>query len=264
MPTNVDLFIVTYGADSTWLKYCLATARKNLQGYRHINVVIPKDEGQYVNQLTCLEYGVRPHLVDALSPGHMHHLSLKMHADRFVEPDCDHICYIDCDCIFSRPAHIQDLFRNGRPIICYDGWEADHTETWRKGTEAMLGMKIGLNFMRRHGMCYRPMFLHVLREYLERLHEEPLEQLALKQWDDQSEWFPPRQGKMWQPFGKPRFSEFCLMGGFAWWRYPEDFCWWRVDDFGWPLGDRNSFAKQYWSHADVTPAIMAELDSYLR
>jgi hypothetical protein len=236
----VDLFIVTYGADAVWLKYCLATAHKHLTGHREVVVVAPSGEKEIEH--TCHQYGAR------FSP--------------IMDPDW--ICYIDSDCVFTHPVSVNDLFVNDRPILCFDGWEADHTHQWREGTERALGQKIELNYMRRHGMCYKPEHLHTLKDHLADTHQTDPYRYILEQWNEEDEWFPERSGgKMWQPFGKPKFSEFCLMGAWVWNNYPQDFCWWRIDDFGWPGKRRHSWCKQYWSHGEVTPEIQEELDKFL-
>jgi len=219
--------------------------------------VAPLDEPEI--EKTCVQYGARYSPIKHRDPGHMQQIAEKIRADEHCcNPDW--ICYIDSDCIFTKPAHIDDLFVNGRPILCYDGWEADHTHQWRKGTEFMFGAPIELNFMRRHGMCYKPEHLKGLRWHLgDRYYD-----WILEQWDSEQEWFPKRSGdKMWQPFGKPKMSEFCLMGAWVWRHHAGDFCWWRVDDFGWPGKDRHGWVKQYWSHGEVTPEVQKGLDAIL-
>jgi hypothetical protein len=258
----VDLFIVTYGADAVWLKYCLATARKYLKGIRDIVVVYPQGEPEL--RLACEEYQVKQSRIVHEDPGHMQQIAEKMKADLHCD-EPDYICYIDSDCVFTKPVSVDSLFVNDRPILCYDGWEADHTHQWRVGTEWALGQKIGLNFMRRHGMIYSPVHLRALRGHVENVHGEDFTNYIRAQWDEKTEWFPARpDGKQWHTFGKPKLSEFCLMGGFVWWRFPEDFCWWRVDDFGWPGNERHGFVKQYWSHSGVTPEIQEELEGLLK
>jgi hypothetical protein len=261
MGRTVDIFIVTYGADVVWLKYCLATANKYLSDYREIVVVAPSGEEEIKH--TCLQYGARFSPIMHRDPGHMQQCAEKIQADEHCM-DPDWICYIDSDCVFTHAVSVNDLFVNDRPILCFDGWEADHTYQWREGTEKALGKPIELNYMRRHGMCYKPEHLESLRIHLGNLHRVDFYDYILEQWDEEKEWFPKRSGdKMWQVFGKPKMSEFCLMGAWAWDEFPQDFCWWRIDDFGWPGGERHSWTKQFWSHGEVTPEIQEELDALL-
>jgi hypothetical protein len=261
MGRTVDLFIVTYGADVVWLKYCLASARKYLTGCREVVVVAPSGEKDI--EFACNQYGARFSPILHKDPGHMQQIAEKIQADKHCL-DPDWVCYIDSDCIFTQVVSVDQLFVNDRPILCFDGWEADHTHQWREGTERALGQKIELNYMRRHGMCYKPEHLRSLRGHLEWHHGEDFYDYVLNQWDEEKEWFPERAGgKMWQPFGKPKMSEFCLMGAWAWMKYPQDFCWWRVDDFGWPKLGRHGWVKQFWSHGEVTPEIQEELDALL-
>ena len=258
---TIDLFIVTYGADATWLKYSLATAKKYLTGIRDIVVVYPQGETEI--DLACAQYGAKASPIIHCDPGHMQQIAEKMKADRHCD-EPDWICYIDSDCVFTHAVSVESLFVNDRPILCFDGWEADHTHQWREGTERALGRKIGLNYMRRHGMLYKPEHLQGLRAHVEGYHGVDFTDYVMEQWDEEKEWFPARpDGKQWHIFGKPKLSEFCLMGAYVWAYHPEDFCWWRVDDFGWPGKDRHGFVKQYWSHSGVTPEIEKELEELL-
>lgn len=257
----VDLFVMTYGADAEWFRYCIRSAKKNLRGVRDIVAGCPNNIISV--ERTCQEYGVRLFQFEHRDPGHMQHQVYKMRADEFVRPGAEWICMVDSDCVFHKPVNVHDQFIAGKPIYCFDTWEADHTYQWRTGTEKFIGREIRLNFMRRLGMFFKPGHLQYVRYAVETAHNGyKFEDLVMACWDSSQEWFPARgpDKRLWQPFGKPTISEYCMIGQLMWERFPDHFCWWDVNCLGWPGGDRESFFKQYWSHFDVTQEIRAELD----
>lgn len=253
----VDLFLVTYGADAVWTQYSLRSIRKYVTGMRDVVVGCPTNI--LAIEQSCAETGARLFQFEHKDPGHMQQMVYKMHADRHCRDGVDWIMMLDADCVFTRPVSVMSQFVRGRPIYCYDDWEADHTYQWRRGTEKFMGCPIQYNFMRRHGMCFKPEHLQTFRRNVELRHGD-VEDAVLRAWDKNTEWFPVRDGRRWQPWGKPTMSEFCAMGSWVWRKFHRDFCWWNVADFGWPGGDRDSFFKGYWSHGEVTPEVRKELE----
>jgi hypothetical protein len=255
---TVDIFIMTYGADAYWTRYCLKSIRKYLTGFRDIVVGCP--ENVPAVEKACTEHNARLFTFEHKDPGHMQQQVYKMSADLHCKPGVDWIMLLDADCIFTHPVTVESQFVRGRPIYCYDEWEADHTYQWQEGTEKFAGWTIQYNFMRRHGMCFKPQHLQRLRKHVESRHGD-FESAVMGQWDETTEWFPAREGdRRWQPWGKPTLSEFCLMGSLMWRMFHRDFCWWNVADFDWPGGERYSFFKQFWSHYDVQGDIKKELE----
>jgi hypothetical protein len=255
----IDILQVTYGADIEWTKYSLRSIRKYVTGIREVIVCCPNGvEG--IREITR-DASVRLMLFDHRDPGHMQQQFIKLTADLWLPPQHEHVVYLDADCVFFKPVDLRrDLFQDGKPILMSADWENQGSSRWRTGTEALLGMSLPWNTMARHPSIFKTAHVNEVRRHLEIRHRDALEHIILKEWNQGISWFPPRNGKRWQPVGIPRFSEFCLLGGYCLNQHPGEYYHWDVAQVGYPPEGRDSLIKQYWSHHDVTPQIREELE----
>lgn len=257
---TVDILQVTYGADFEWTELSLRSIRKFVSGFRDIVVCCPKNVDG-IARLTA-EHGARLMLFDHRDPGHMQQQFIKLTADSWLDKGHEHVVYLDADCIFYRPVDLQhELFRDKKPVLISADWSQDGTERWRTGSEALVGFSLPFNTMARHPSIYKTAHVEELRRHLEIRHHLPLEMICLQAWDQGITWFPSREGgKRWQPIGVPRFSEFCVLGGYCLERHLSEY--WHINvqrDGGYPP----PLIKQYWSHWDVTPFLRREIEQIL-
>lgn len=259
----IDILQVTYGADVEWTKYSLKSIRKYVTGIREVVVCCPNGVPG-IKEITA-EGGARLMLFDHRDPGHMQQQFIKLTADLWLPEKHEYVVYLDADCVFFKPVDLSKvLFMEGKPVLMTSDWNNQGSERWKTGTEAMLGMSLPENAMARHPSIYKTKHVEELRRHLEIRHHAALEHIILQAWQAGPAWFPPRKGKRWQPLGIPKFSEFCMLGGWCLEKHRDEYFHWNVAKVGYPPEGRDSLVKQYWSHWDVTDNIRAELEAIVR
>lgn len=211
---TTDIFIRTYDKDLEWLKYCLRSVAKFVTGHRRIIISIPAGQKHLLDkwnltQETVIEW------VPACDNGYIDQQINKLMA--YTLTDAEYILFVDSDVCFTRPVHVSEYFKAGKPIVLKTRYESvGDASCWKAPTEVILGVPVEFEYMRRLPILYRSDTLsaiyqkintHSLAE-LERLSEfnlvgafsELYEKDSYHFIDTEKEQFPPnsvRQGWSW-------------------------------------------------------------------
>lgn len=257
---STALFTVGWDGDAEFFSFLCCSIRKFATGFGQHTIVFDPAQA-YMLDVANQYPEVRQVHVPEREPGHAHQMAIKLQADQFVGP-CDAIIFMDCDTHFSSPVTPADFFVNGKPRLVFMDWEAVekkyHHIPWRAGTSALLGWRVDKETMRSSSVIYLPQTVRATREHIEGRYRQPIGDVMAgpDAWDyhPAQSWFPR------QPLsGKPRASEFNLLGNFAL-RHHYD---------GYYLHDleRENYnggpVRQFWSHAGVTAEIREYFDRLL-
>lgn len=222
-----DLLIRSYWRDFPWLDLCVQAIEAHCVGFRDLIVVIPEKSvpwlrsyghiGSIARVVTCPDYP-DDYLGQQVS---------KLHADQLT--DAELICHVDSDCIFSRRTCPEDLAPGGRPrIFTRPQAELARTSPWRQPTAEFLGWMPTHDFMQLPPFTYPAWLYPRVREWSVRRSGVDLTQWVLSR--------PPRG-----------FSEFNVLGAFAYEQYRDDFVWVRAAD----IGAEEATCRWYWSRDGV-------------
>lgn len=235
---NADLFIRTYWKDLDWLELCLASISKYCRGFRAIIVVIPSASNPWLRRF-ALPGNVEIKTCRNYKDDYLGQQVTKLFADAFT--DADLICHIDSDCIFSRVTSPEDLVKDGKPCIFLRPYELlGRHHPWQKPTEQFLGWSVRNDFMQQPPFLYPRWLYPQLREHAVAVHGVDLETYITRQ---------PARG----------FSEFNVLGAFAWQRHRERFTW--IDTSVTPAGD--PVCRWYWSWGGIDDSACAEIRAIL-
>lgn len=163
----------------------------------------------------------------------------KLHADTFTE--ADFVCHVDSDCIFVRPTSPQDLILDEKPRVLMRPVETLGRERpWLPPTEKFLGWPVSFDFM-RHPPYTFPRWLYArVREHATTEHGIDLETYVSVQ--------PPRG-----------FSEFNVLGAFAWAHCRDRFVWTKCDEEPPP----DALCRWYWSWGGLDEGTRIEIEETL-
>lgn len=149
---KLSIVYVSYRRDLIWLVHSLQLLFKNLKGNYEVIVRLDEDCRDVVK-----EWGVPVRYIflsHGWPDGYSHAMYQKMIADDCVTWDTDVIWLLDSDHMLTRPAHVDDFFYQGKPIIHYAEF-ADLPEDyarvaqakWRGPTERALGVPLDREYM---------------------------------------------------------------------------------------------------------------------
>ncbi len=233
---SVAIFIRTYKNDLDWLQYCLKSITKYVTGYDKIVVCIPENQVRLLgdfnldNIVTCPVYK-DDYLGQQLS---------KLMADTYC--NTDYVVYVDSDCVFTEPVDLSKrMFFEGKPIIYKTHYSKVGTAIcWKEPTEKALNKKgIEWEFMRRMPIIYKSETIKDLRDYLELIHNRPLENHVID-----------------RPFRE--YSEFNVLGAYADSFCPEEYHIHNTD-----YGIEPNFLIQHWSWGRLTKEIKENIEKIL-
>lgn len=107
--------------------------------------------------------------------------------------DADYFYTIDSDTILTRPVTVEDLFRNGKPMLLYDTYDSmpQVKGIWKPGTDKLVGVDAEFEFMRRQGLLYPREAFKGLRARLEQVHKKKLFEYALENYPENFSEFNP-------------------------------------------------------------------------
>ncbi|MGW1171568.1 DUF6492 family protein [Streptomyces sp. NPDC002550] len=160
----------------------------------------------------------------------------KLYADDFT--DAELICHVDSDVIFTRPTCPADLFVGGRPWVVRRAVASlGRHRPWLASTEAFLGHEAAYDFMQRAPFTYPRWLYPEVRAHAVARHGMQLDRYVISR--------PPRG-----------FSEFNVLGAYAFAHHHERFTWLDADASGPP-----ALCRWYWSRAGIDDGMRRELES---
>jgi hypothetical protein len=232
------LFIRTYWKDLDWLSLCLASVARYCRGFQDVVVVIPRASEPWLRRASLPPVG-RIEFCRDYKDDYLGQQATKLHADTFT--DAEFICHVDSDCIFVRPASPEDFIVEGRPRIRMRAIELLGRERpWQRPTEKFLGWPVDHDFMRHPPFTFPRWLYPQVREHAAIQHVVDLDAYLAMQ--------PPRG-----------FSEFNVMGAFAWARCRERFLWTQCAEEPPP----DSPCRWYWSWGGLDAKTRLEIEESL-
>lgn len=190
----ISIFIRTYRADIKWLEYCLKSIHKNLTGWDEIVICIPTGQEHLLNHLTA----ERIVLSSIYNDDYIGQQISKLEAYKHCKGD--YILFVDSDLVFYEGADVNDYFIDNKPVILFDKYEnVGEAICWKPIVEKLFKGPVDKEFMRRLPLLY---------------HKSTLENFAIH--------FPYIENyAVSQPHRS--FSEFNILGFFAWKHHQEDY-----------------------------------------
>lgn len=232
-----DIFIRSYYKDFQWLRYSLRSIEKYCHGFSKVVLVVPASSRPKLDWM-----GLAGDLTITCKDQRDDYLGqqvTKLTADLFT--DSDFICHVDSDCMFRQLTAPHDLFENGKPRILLAPYERlDSHIPWRGIVERILCRPVEYEFMRMPPYTFPRWIYNCLREHVAALHGRPLEDLVMAQ---------PARG----------FSEFNVLGAYAYYYHPEEFSW--LDVSAW-LPAREH-CRIFWSWGGIDETVRQELERLL-
>jgi|SRR5450631_688851 hypothetical protein len=229
-----DILIRSYWKDFEWLDFCLASIAKYCRGFRAVVVVVPQSSKLWLRRhplppIAQIKFS-RNYADDYLGQQ-----ATKLLGDTFT--DAEYICHVDSDCVFCRPTSPEDLITDGKPHILKCPCDLlSRRRPWRRPTEKFLGWKVSDDFMQQPPFVFPRWIYPEVRNHAIRAHGLDLETYVTSQ----------------VPRG---FSEFNVLGAFAWERYHERIIW--IDTSVSPAGEPH--CRWYWSWGGISEVIRTEI-----
>lgn len=228
---TIDIFYKSYKKDFWLLHYSLLSITKYVEGYANIIILIPEDEKQDFDTRVLPERTLI-HYVKEYGNGYLFQQWCKINAASYSH--ADFILFADSDCIFDHKINLQDFIPF--PEILYTDYkQLPDAIIWQKPTQELIGEPIPWEFMRRNCLIYHRKTLVNLNNWNKNLEKTIM--------------------------GSHRFSEFNLMGAYAWKYEQSIYNFINTDD--WVYTEPK--AVQVWSHASKEPgASETHLREYIR
>lgn len=202
-----DIFIKTCKHDADYHRYCLASIEKYCSGFRNVVVI----EGEHPR-------------------GYLDQQIVKLHADTYT--DADFVLITDSDTLFTVPVTPETYLRDGKPIWLWTPWSPEMlahpgTAAWcRCMNEFFGGAESPGEFMRRQPFMVPTKVLKTLREWCEAYHGKSIRDYVMD---------------------RGVFSEFNIIGYYAWLTHHDDFHW--IDTSMDELPELT--VRQMWSHDPI-------------
>lgn len=204
MPTT-DILIRTCSRDAGYHRYCRASIEKFCTGFRDVKVVLKDDPDPKV--------------------GYLDQQITKMEAD--LHTDADFILLIDSDTLFTQPVTPETFMREGKPIWLFTPWttgmlEHPGTRAWHDIMYEFHGVQPPAEMMRRHPFMFPRQLTENLRNFCQHAHGKSIRDYVMQ---------------------KGRFSEFNVLGFYAWRFMWNSFHWIHTEADEMPP----SMVRQFWS-----------------
>ena len=234
-----DILIRSYWKDFEWLEYCLASVEKHCRGFRAVIVVVPRSSEPRLLRRRLPGIG-QIKICRNYADDYLGQQFTKLSADTVT--DAGYICHVDSDCIFTRPTSPEDLMTDGQPHVFKCPYEfLSRRLPWRQSTEKFLGWTAPDDFMQRPPFVFPRWIYPAVRSHSVLKHGIDLEAYVTSQ-------------------GPRGFSEFNVLGAFAWHFYRDRFIW--IDSSVSPPGE--PFCRWYWSWGGISDSIRLEIVQNLR
>jgi hypothetical protein len=242
---KTSIFCVTHAEDVDWIPYLLRSVHKYCKGFYEVVLAIERgQEGPFMSMGLTKEKIVLYENPDKIDR-YMNHMVAKCSADQFCTGDL--ICYVDSDCVFSRPTSPETYMRDGKPVLLYQSYKSlGSTVPWQSCTEAALGIPVENETMRCHPAVYHRRHLSMFRGYMEKLHGKTVYQY-LSKWNRQT------------PIPN-NFSEFNAIGSYLFKWHHNDYSW--INSETEPLP--NNPLEQFWGfcHRPTEPENLKMMKEY--
>lgn len=270
---NCEILIVTYGlptlrvsgqtvSDFDWLRWCLRCIRKHCKGFQGITVAIPNRDAELLkpiaNEHAQSKCGI-PFRVQMYHEkdrrGMVQHMAMIAGAEQLVPKSTTHVLHLDADVMFKEPVTPDEYFHGDKPVYVIRSWASlsspdgksvSDCVQWREPTDKQLGFESQVYGMCRHPTGFPIGFYQKYRDHIESV-----------------------QGKAFMTYmveGRNEFPQtrldFTAMGAYAYAKMKPDFAWIDISE-GNHLAPKDK-SKTYWSHAGISPAIEAEISSFLQ
>lgn len=248
-----DLFIKTYPKDYSWLEWCLRSVGRFAVGFPELKLLYPvgnephekrlvfalDGNSQTTGQGTAIEYVP---VEEYKTSGYLSQMIFKLYADEFT--DAENIVFIDSDTIFTRPVSPEMFFTGGKLNWMISPYSTVETP-WQDGTEKFLAAPVEFETMRRFPVTVPRWLLAEVRHFCFHTHGIGLSEYVMAQ-------EPPN----------PAFSEFNILGAYAYAFHRERFNW--IDTSTVPKNEWPPLVVlQKYSHSGLTPEIEAEFETIL-
>lgn len=225
-----DIVIRSYWRDIPWLELCLRSIERHCSGFREVVVVVPSDSVPWLDRRPELRSSARFVTCPSFRDDYLGQQVTKLHADCIT--DADLICHVDSDCIFRRPTSPEDLAPGGRPrIFTRPLEELPRDWPWSRPTEEFLGWAPTHDFMQCPPFVYPSWLYPLVREWS-----------AVHRGVELTDWILTRPAR--------GFSEFNVLGAFAYERHRDDFVWVRAVD----IGQEEATCDWHWSRGGLSRA----------
>lgn len=207
MTPITDIFIKTCDRDAAYLEYTKKSIEKFCSGFRNVVIV----------------GGEHPR-------GYLHQQTVKLHADEFCE-GADFVLITDSDTLFTRPVTPETYLRDGKAVWLHTPFTPEMLENsgvraWHHCMQAFFVHEPPSEFMRRQPFMVPTWLLRGLREWCKELHGVSITDYVMTQ---------------------NAFSEFNIMGFYAWLHRREDMAWVNTEID--PLPELT--VRQFWSHDPI-------------
>jgi hypothetical protein len=233
-----DLFIRSYWKDLDWLQFCLASVERYCRGFREVIVVVPQSTEPWLRR-RLLQSTTRIEFCHDYRDDYLGQQVTKLFADTFT--DADYICHVDSDCVFSRPTTPLDLVEKGRPRVLIEPCALlGRHRPWQQPTEKFIGYPVFDDFMRQPPFTFPRRLYKEVRQYAVARHGVDIEAYVTGQ--------PPRS-----------FSEFNVLGAFAWQYCHGDFLWIDIS----VSEPTEPHCRWYWSWGGLDKAVRREIKAIL-
>jgi hypothetical protein len=237
--TTCDIVIRSYWRDFDWLEWCLASIGRFCTGFRDVVLILPQASQPWLSRHPCLQTPSRLVVCPDYADDYLGQQVSKMYADTVT--DADLICHVDSDCIFQRPTSPEDLAPGGKPrVFTRPVDELPRTRPWIASTEEFLRSRPSHDFMQQPPFTFPSWLYAELRTWSRTTHGVEL-----------ADWILARPAR--------GFSEFNVLGAFAYTHHRDAFIWTRIAD----IGAEEPVCRWYWSWGRIDNATSHELRARL-
>jgi hypothetical protein len=233
------LFIRSYWKDLDWLVLCLASVQRYCHDFDEVVVVVPRSTEAWLKRIDLPRVG-RLELCPNYRDDYLGQQATKLAADTFT--DATFICHVDSDCIFVRDTAPDDFIVDTRARIARRPIERLGRERpWQRPTEKFLGWAVRHDFMLHPPFTFPRWLYDSVRRHAVAAHGVDLETYLDAQ--------PPRG-----------FSEFNVLGAYAWRCAPDRFLWAHANEDQPP---RDPHCRWYWSWGGLDRYTRLEIQQIL-
>lgn len=241
---QVEILIVTFRRDFSYLEYCLRSIAKFATGFSGLTILVPKEDSLECSKLVLdgpqIPFQKKTATGDEWpGKGFLWHMAQILRADEWC-PDADFIAHIDPDCIFTEPVTPQDYVKDGKPILRFEyfasiGRRHPGCAAWQEPAQRCLPFLVTMETMRCHPGVYHHGLYAEARLQIEKKTGQPCDDYIKSQRQE----FP--QG----------FCEFVTLGNVALHCFPNDYV--AVEQTGDRMNPPNKL-QQFWSHRPLDEA----------
>lgn len=214
---STAIFIKSYAKDFRWLNYCLKSICKYVTGYSEVVLMLDEGSNTELHHLTELPNKIRIEWISKEGDGYIFQQYCKLVAHHYTK--ADKIMFVDSDFIFDKYLDLSTLPEKTE-ILMTDYSKVGDAICWKECTEQFLKAQVEFEFMRRLPLVFNRTTLEAIESFQPNLKEIVLSSI--------------------------RFSEFNVMGAFAYIYERDNYSFVNTDDWVFiePLG------VQLWSWAD--------------